>query len=212
MSLEGKIILGQQQSGIQSMFLILAGISFFFFLLELNNSHHILFFFSLFPCINQILYISLGTLSGTVEVFYCGYGFKEGTWQRIFFLLDSGAMHDIIIDESLDLRDVEVNASIYMFLADGTCIVLDKKGKLDMSFCCGCHLMVLSNVLFSPGGFGSNLLSIGKATSFVCILLCQRWTESITFKEAQSVETILSFFYFVLMFLLFLFFVLFGFI
>jgi hypothetical protein len=129
-----------------------------------HSCWHFSFFFSSFSCIIFLL----ESLVGTVEVFDSGSGFKKGTWQRTFFLLDPGAMHDIIVDESL-LQDTvqSINVSSSLILADGMCIVVDKRGKLYMSFCYGCHAMVLSDVLFSPKG-SLNLLSIGRVPHLDC--------------------------------------------
>jgi hypothetical protein len=69
---------------------------------------------------------------------------------------DEGILKDVVI---------ESYSTSFFVLAEGSRVVTQKHGKVEMSFCCGCHSLLLSKVLCTPYIL-INLLLIGNSTAF----------------------------------------------
>lgn len=60
---------------------------------------------------------------------------------------------------------IESHSTSFFVLAEGSRIVTQKHGKIEMSFCYGCHYLLFFNVLCTLD-VPMNLLSIGKSIAF----------------------------------------------
>jgi hypothetical protein len=68
---------------------------------------------------------------------------------------DEGILKDVVI---------ESHSTSFFVLVEDSRVVIQKYEKVEMSFCCGCHSLLHSNVLCTPD-IPMNLLSIGKSTA-----------------------------------------------
>jgi hypothetical protein len=106
--------------------------------------------------------------SRRVQILYWGYGSKGGPYKMTYFILDSGASHDFVqLEDEGILKDavIESHSTSFFVLAEGSHIVTQKHGKVEISFCCRCHYLLFFNVLCTLD-IPMNLLSIGKSIAF----------------------------------------------